>query len=239
LKFGKTLLMIFVAVDIAVALLFLPFREGFSQLQAYIENLGAVGPVLFALFYVAATVLLIPGSALTIASGTLFGLPMGFLVAFSGANLGALSAFLLARTHLREQVARWAESNGKFRSLDRAIGHQGFKIVLLSRLSPTLPFTVLNYLFGLTAVRPGAYVVANLLGMLPGGFLYVYLGVAARNALVGEVQGAAGVYPQILKYAGLLATIAVVVMVTRLARRALREAEQGENGSLMADRASS
>jgi uncharacterized membrane protein YdjX (TVP38/TMEM64 family) len=238
LKIGKTLLLIFVIVDIAVALLFLPFREWLLQFEAYVQDLGAVGPVVVILVYVAATVLLIPGSALTIASGALFGLPMGFLVAFTGANLGALSAFLLARTHLRTKVARWAEGNGKFRSLDRAIGDQGFKIVFLSRLSPALPFTVLNYLFGLTAVRPGAYVLANLLGMLPGGFLYVYLGVAAHDALAGDMHGAAGVYQQVIKYVGLLATLAVVVVVTRLARKALRAAEQTENGNLVAERAS-
>jgi uncharacterized membrane protein YdjX (TVP38/TMEM64 family) len=237
LKFGKTLLLIFVVVDVAIALLFLPFRQWFLQFEAYVQDLGAVGPVVVVLVYVAATVLLIPGSALTIASGTLFGLPMGFLVAFTGANMGALLAFLLARTRLRAKVARWAEGNGKFHSLDRAIGHQGFKVVFLSRLSPALPFTLLNYLFGLTAVRPGAYVLANLLGMLPGGFLYVYLGVTARDALAGDLHGTAGIYQQVVRYVGLLATLAVVVVVTRLARKALRAAEQGENDNLVAERA--
>jgi len=235
LKLGKTLLLIFVVVDVAVALWFLPFRAWFLQFESAVQDLGAVGPAVVVLVYVAATVLLIPGSALTIASGTLFGLPMGFLVAFTGANLGALSAFLLARTHLRAKVARWAEGNGTFRSLDRAIGHQGFKIVFLSRLSPAFPFAVLNYLLGLTAVRPGAYVLANLFGMLPGAFLYVYLGVAARDALAGDLHEAAGVYHQIVKYVGLVATVAVVVMVTRLARKALRAAEQSESGDPMAE----
>jgi uncharacterized membrane protein YdjX (TVP38/TMEM64 family) len=214
----------------------LPLREWFLQFEACVQALGAVGPVVMVLVYVAATVLLIPGSALTIASGTLFGLSLGFLVAFTGANLGAFSAFLLARTHWRAKVARWAEGNEKFRSLDRAIGHQGFAIVFLSRLSPALPFTALNYLFGLTAVRPGAYVLANLLGMMPGGFLYVYLGVVARDALGGEMNGAAGVYQHFVKYGGLLATVAVVAVVTRLARKALRAAEQSENGDLVAEK---
>jgi uncharacterized membrane protein YdjX (TVP38/TMEM64 family) len=229
LKFGKTLLMIFVIADIAVALMFLPFREWFGQLESYVQSLGAVAPLAVALVYIAATVLLIPGSALTIASGTLFGLRMGFLVVFTGANLGALCAFILARTYLREKVARWAEGNPKFRALDRAIGDQGFRMVFLLRLSPAFPFTLLNYLLGLTAVRPGAYVLANLLGMLPGAFLYVYIGAAARDALAGQVDGTVAFYQQIVKYLGLLATVAVVVIVTRLARKALREAEQLQN----------
>lgn len=238
MKLGKSLLLIFVVIDVAVALLFLPFRQWFLQFQSAVQSLGAVGPVVVVLVYVAATVLLVPGSAMTIASGTLFGLPMGFLVAFTGANLGALSAFLLARTHLRARVARWAEGNGKFRSLDRAIGHQGFRLVFLSRLSPAFPFAVLNYLLGLTAVRPGAYVLANLLGMVPGAFLYVYLGVAARDVIAADAYAAAGVYQQAMKYVGLFATLAVVVMVTQMARKALRAAEQGENSDPMAERVS-
>ena len=237
LRLGKTLLLIFVLVDVAAALLFLPLRQWFLQVEVYVQNLGAAGPAAMVLVYVVATVLLIPGSALTVASGTLFGLPVGFLVSVTGANLGALCAFLLARTHLRAAVARWAEGNGKFRALDRAIGQQGFKVVFLSRLSPAFPFTVLNYLLGLTAVRPGAYVLANLFGMLPGAFLYVYLGVAARDALAGDMRGAAGIYQQVVNYVGLLATLAVIVLVTRMARRALRAAEQTKNGDLMAERA--
>jgi uncharacterized membrane protein YdjX (TVP38/TMEM64 family) len=235
---GKTLLLIFIVVDVAVALLFLPFREWFLHFETYVQELGAVGPVVVVLVYVAATLLLIPGSALTIASGTLFGLPVGLLVALTGANLGALSAFLLARTRLRAKIALWAEESGKVRLLDRAIGAHGFKVVLLLRLSPAFPFTVLNYLLGLTAVRPGAYVLANLLGMLPGGLLYVYLGVAARDALAGDMRGGAGVYAQVVKYVGLLATLAVVAVITRIARKALRAAERNENSDLLAERAS-
>lgn len=229
MKSGKIFLVIFLIAGIAVAALFLPFREWFSQLEAYVRHLGAVGPLAVSAVYVAATVLLIPGSALTIASGTLFGMRTGLLVALTGANLGAICSFLLARTYLRDKVARWAAGNPKFLELDRAIGHQGFKMVLLSRLSPAFPFTWLNYLLGLTAVTPGAYVVANLLGMLPGAFLYVYIGAAARDALAGPADGSVAFYQQVVKYLGLLATVAVVVMVTRLARSALREAEQVEN----------
>lgn len=237
MRLGKILLLIFLLLDIAAGLLFLPLREWFVQFETYVKALGAIGPAVMVVVYVAATVLLIPGSALTIASGTLFGFSMGFLVAFAGANLGALAAFFLARTRLRARVARWADGNGRFRALDRAIGHEGFRVVVLSRLSPAFPFTVLNYLFGLTAVRPGAYLLANLLGMLPGGLLYVYLGVAARDALAGNAQEALGVYQQAMKYVGLLATLAVVFVVTRLARKALRAVEQAENGGLVAEKA--
>ncbi|HZD40446.1 MAG TPA: FAD-containing oxidoreductase [Terriglobales bacterium] len=234
MKFGKAVIAAALITAVALGFLLLPVRSWFMQLEAYVRSLGNAGPIAVALAYVVTTVLLIPGSAITIGSGTLFGLKTGFLVVLVGANLGALAAFLLARTFLRDKVARWAEGNPKFRSLDRAIGQQGFKMVLLTRLSPAFPFTLLNYFLGLTAVRTGPYVLANLVGMLPGIFLYVYIGAAARDALAGGMGAAADLYREILKYVGLLATIAVVVVVTRIARKALREAEQAEEGSTVA-----
>jgi pyruvate/2-oxoglutarate dehydrogenase complex dihydrolipoamide dehydrogenase (E3) component/uncharacterized membrane protein YdjX (TVP38/TMEM64 family) len=231
MKTAKFLILIVLVIAAVAALLSLPVREWFMQLEAYVQSLGAIGPVVVALAYVLCTVLFIPGSAITIGSGTLFGLKTGLLVVVVGANLGALCAFLLARTFLREKVARWAEGNPKFRSLDRAIGKQGFKVVLLTRLSPVFPFVLLNYFLGLTAIRTPAYILANLFGMLPATFLFVYIGAAARDAITGQMSSAVDFYQQILKYVGLLATVAVVIIVTRIARKALREAEQIQEGS--------
>src|SRR5438309_3956194 len=233
MKSGKSIVAIALILIIGVGFLFLPFREWFAALQIYVGHLGILGPVVVGLAYVVTTVLFIPGSALTIVAGSLFGLRTGFLVVVTGANLGALCAFLLARTFLREKVARWAEANPKFASLDRAIGRQGFKMAFLLRLSPAFPFTLLNYLLGLTAVSTRAYVAANLIGMLPGTFLYVYIGAAARDAIAGSTAGPVSILQQALKYLGLLATIAVVIIVTRIARRAIREAEQMEKGDLI------
>jgi len=227
---GKIVLLVALVIGVVVAFLFLPVREWFMNLEAYVKSLGTLGPILVALLYILCTVFVVPGSAITIGSGTLFGLKTGLFVAVIGANVGALCSFVLARTFLREKVARWADGNPKFRSLDQAIGKQGFKMVLLTRLSPVFPFVLLNYLLGLTAVRPRAYVLANLVGMLPATFLFVYIGAAARDAITGQMSATADFYRQILKYVGLLATIAVVVVVTRMARKALREAENAEAG---------
>lgn len=222
---GKTFLIAVTLVAASVGFLFLPLRAWFVQLQGGVGSLGAIGPVVVAVAYVAMTVLLIPGSALTIGAGSIFGLLVGALVVIVGANVGALCSFLLARTFLRKKVARWAEANPTFASLDRAIGQAGFKMVLLSRLSPAFPFTLLNYLLGLTTVRTGSYVLANLLGMLPGIFLYVYLGATAGEALTGGSARSVGLFQHTLHIVGLLATVAVVVIVTRLARKAIAETE--------------
>ena len=220
------------AIGVAVGLLLLPVRQWFMHFEGYVESLGALGPVVVVLLYIISTVFFIPGSALTVGAGTLFGLQTGLMVVVAGANLGALCSFLLARSFLRHKVAAWAAASPKFGSLDRSIGRQGFKMVLLTRLSPVFPFVLLNYFLGLTAVRVGAYVLASLIGMLPATFLFVYIGAAAREALAGT-NAAADFYQQVLEYVGLAATVAVVVVVTRIARRALREAEQAGEGSIV------
>ena len=234
MKRGKAVLLVGLLLTVGAGFLFLPVREWLTHLEGYVKSLGSIGPIAVAAAYVFTTVLLIPGSAITIAAGGLFGLKTGFLVVLVGANLGAFCSFLLARTFLRDKAARWAENNSRFRSLDRAIGREGFKVVFLSRLSPIFPFTLLNYFLGLTAVRTGSYTVATLFGMLPGIFLYVYIGAAARDALTGQIGASAGGLQQLLKVLGLVATIAVVVLVTRIARRALREAEPSEGVDLAA-----
>ena len=236
MKGGKISILVVLVLALAAGFLFLPIRQWFTEFEGYVRSLGAIGPVVVVLAYILCTVLFIPGSAITIGSGTLFGLTTGFIVVVLGANLGALCAFFLARGFLREKVATWAAANPKFRSLDQAIGRQGFKMVLLTRLSPAFPFVLLNYLLGLTAVRPGAYALANLLGMLPATFLFVYIGAAARDAIAGQMDVSAGVYQQILKYVGLAATVAVVVVVTRIARKALREAAPEQEGNAVKPR---
>jgi pyruvate/2-oxoglutarate dehydrogenase complex dihydrolipoamide dehydrogenase (E3) component/uncharacterized membrane protein YdjX (TVP38/TMEM64 family) len=230
MKLHKAVLVVALLASMVIVGLLLPVRAWFAEFEAYVHSLGAIGPVIYALGYVALTVLLFPASFVTLGAGTLFGLKTGLFVALVGANLGALCSFLLARTFLRQRVTHWTLSHPKFRFLDEAIGKQGFKMVLLCRLSPIFPFILLNYFLGLTAVRTAAYVLANLLGMLPAMFLFVYIGATARAAL--EVQPTAtDFYEQILKYVGLAATVLLVVVVTRLARKALREAEQAQEKS--------
>jgi uncharacterized membrane protein YdjX (TVP38/TMEM64 family) len=227
----RAFLVVLLLSAMAGSIFFLPIREWFSLFETYVYSLGAVAPIVYALGYAVLTVLLFPASIVTLAAGTLFGLKTGLLVVLVGANLGALCSFLLARTFLRERVIRWTASHPKFRFLDEAIGKQGFKMVLLCRLSPIFPFILLNYFLGLTAVRTVAYVCANLLGMVPAMFLFVYAGAAARATLESQPTGPADLYQQILKYVGLVATLVVFAAITRIARQALRDAERAQEGS--------
>lgn len=222
----KTIILILLLVAVAVGFLFLPIKAWMIASQLWIKSLGFIGPLVFVLLYVITTILFIPGSALTLAAGAIFGLWIGVVTVIAGSNLGALAAFLLARTKLREKVQLWAQSNPKFSALDRAIGANGFKMVLLTRLSPAFPFTLLNYFLGLTSVRTAPYVLANFLGMLPATFLYVYLGSLAGDTLTVTSNQGTNKFQLALKIMGLIATVLVVVFVTRIARKAIKETEQ-------------
>jgi uncharacterized membrane protein YdjX (TVP38/TMEM64 family) len=184
----------------------------------WLRHLGPWGPVLFVLIYIAATVLLIPGSILSLGAGALFGVIRGSLLISLASTLGATCAFLLGRYLARDWVAKKIESHSSFAGIDRAVSSEGWKIVFLTRLSPVLPFTLLNYAFGVTRVSLRAYVLASWLGMMPGTVMYVYLGSLAGEGFAGRQRSPA---EWALYVAGLLATVAVVALVTVKARRAL------------------
>jgi uncharacterized membrane protein YdjX (TVP38/TMEM64 family) len=187
-----------------------------------IARLGAWGPLLFAGLYVAATVLFLPGSILTFGAGAVFGLVRGFLIVSVSATLGATAAFLVGRYVARGLVARKVERHPRFRLIDEAVAREGWKIVALLRLSPVVPFNVLNYAFGLTRVPLRQYVLASWIGMMPGGLMYVYLGSIAGDLASAGLGRAQRTPAEWTLYAvGLAATIAVTIFVTRLARRAL------------------
>jgi uncharacterized membrane protein YdjX (TVP38/TMEM64 family) len=213
----------------AVVLLGRQLGGAIPQFIDWVHGLGAWGPIVFVAGYVLATVAFVPGSVLTLVGGAVFGLFWGVVYVFTGATLGAAAAFLVSRYLARPLVERRLRGNPRFERIDRAVGREGGKIVLLLRLSPALPFNLLNYALGLTRVRFRAYLVASV-GMLPGTLLYVYYGRLAGD--VASVLGGAGVERGVGYYAllgaGLVATIAVTLYVTRLARRALAEETGGE-----------
>lgn len=193
-------------------------RELLRESLGWIEQLGAWGQVLFVVIYIVATVLFIPGSALGLGAGALFGVMRGSLLVSLASTIGATCAFLLGRYLTRDWVAKKIEGNASFAAIDRAVAVEGWKIVLLTRLSPVFPFTLLNYAFGLTRVSLCDYVLASSVGMLPGTVMYVYLGSLARAGVADRQRSPA---EWAFYVVGLAATLAVVLFVTRIARRAL------------------
>ncbi len=184
----------------------------------WVEQLGPTGPVIYVLMYIAACVFFVPGSALTLGAGAIFGVVRGSIIVSIASTLGATAAFLIGRYVARDWIARKIEKNEKFKAIDQAVAREGWKIVGLTRLSPAFPFSLLNYAYGLTKVSLRDYVLASWIGMMPGTIMYVYLGSLARLGVDAQQTTTA---QTALKIVGLLATIAVTVYVTTIAKAAL------------------
>lgn len=193
-----------------------------AWLEAFVQAVAASGPAgmaAFVLVYAVVTVLALPGSVLTLGAGFAFGIGVGFGLVSLASTLGASAAFLIARHVGRERLARRFRGR-TFSAIDRAIEREGWKIVLLLRLSPLIPFNALNYLLGLTGIPFRQAVLASWIGMMPGTLLYVYLGALGR---AGVEQAGSGFDAgrTALLLAGLAATVGVAVLVGRRARQAL------------------
>lgn len=197
-----------------------PYAEQFA---AWVNGLGALGPLVFILGYAIATVAFIPGSVLTGAAGYFFGLAWGTLYTMIGATLGASAAFLIARYLARGAIERRIADDPRFAAIDKAVEREGFKIVALLRLSPVFPFNLLNYALGLTKVRFLHYFAASA-AMLPGTLLYVYYGATA-DSLTAASSGKTekGFWDWVVLALGMVITFIVSTYVARLAGRALRQ----------------
>jgi uncharacterized membrane protein YdjX (TVP38/TMEM64 family) len=213
---------------VVVVVLWLGGRQAAAflpQFAAWVDTLGPLGPAVFIAGYAVGTVLLVPGSWLTLVAGAIFGLGGGVLYVMAGATLGATLAFLAARHVVRDLVARRLADDPRVAAVDRAVAAQGRRVVFLLRLSPLVPFNLLNYALGLSRVRLADYVVGSV-GMLPGVLLYVYTGKVAGDlaSVAAGVAPARGPAWYATLALGLAATIAVTVLVTRVARAALADA---------------
>ena len=189
-------------------------------LQHFIEYVRAAGPIgylLYILGYVVCCVALVPALALTIAAGAIFGFARGSLIVLVGATAGACAAFLLGRTVLRRHVERRVASNPKMAAVDRAIAHEGTKIMLLMRLSGFPPFTWINYALGLTGVKFVPYLLTTFFGIIPGTLAFTWAGAVGIEAARGGGH-----------YGGLIITaigaVLVILYVGRIAANAIRRA---------------
>jgi uncharacterized membrane protein YdjX (TVP38/TMEM64 family) len=222
---ARLVVLIVIVIGLFLAMRFLPVQQWLRSFSDWVGEMGAVGILIFIVVYAIATVLMAPGSILTIGAGFAFGLWKGFLAVSAAATLGAALAFLVARFIAREKIEAVAQRNKKFRNLDSAIGKQGAKLIFLLRLSPVIPFNLSNYFYGLTAVRFWPYVLASWIGMMPGTFLYVYIGTAGKAAVAATAGGEAVKHSwQYWTFlgVGLAATIIVTIWVTKIARDALK-----------------
>ncbi len=194
------------------------------QILLWVDQLGSWAPAAFVVVYVVSALLFVPGSILTMGAGALFDLLPATLLVLLGANIAATSAFSIGRTLARDWVARKLDAHPRWKRVDAAIADEGWKMVLLLRLSPFLPFALLNYSLGLTRVALRHFFLASLFGMIPGTFLFVYIGSVAGSLL--EIKGRhrpKTKWEWMFYVFGFCATLGVSLYIARIARRALRD----------------
>jgi uncharacterized membrane protein YdjX (TVP38/TMEM64 family) len=229
-RFPPSLKFLFISILVIILIVVLKYFNLQELLQTSLNQvkiLGWIAPIAFIIIYNLATLLFVPGSILTMKGGCLFGVFWGSVYVVIAAILGATWAFLIGRYLSRDWVSRQIGKNPKFQAIDAAVAKQGWKIVLLTRLSPIFPFNLLNYLFGVTQVSLKDYILGSI-GMVPGSVMYVYIGSLVGDlAMVGTPNQPMTLEAQILQWVirilGLIATITVTVYVSRLAKKAIKD----------------
>ncbi|XP_010255885.1 PREDICTED: uncharacterized protein LOC104596428 [Nelumbo nucifera] len=189
------------------------------------HNLGPWGPLVLAVAYIPLTVLAVPASVLTLGGGYLFGLPIGFIADSIGATIGATAAFLLGRTIGRSYVISKLKDYPQFQAVAIAIQRSGFKIVLLLRLVPLLPFNMLNYLLSVTPVSIWEYMLASWLGMMPITLALVYVGTTLKDLSdVTHGWDEVSTTHWVVIALGLVISVVLMVAVTKVAKASLDKA---------------
>ncbi len=208
-----------VAVAVVAAGLWLsPWREALGALAAWARDAGVAGPATFAAAYVTGSVLALPVWPLTVVAGVAYGAVVGFAVALPCGTVGATVAFLAGRTLFRGVVARRLARDPRLVAMDEAVSRRGALLVFLLRLSPLAPYNVVNYALAASRIRTVPFAAASFLGMAPITFAWAWAG-----ATFGGLKGLSGRPPpgpveQGLRWAGLAATVAVVIVLGRMAK---------------------
>ncbi|MEM1171552.1 MAG: TVP38/TMEM64 family protein [Cyanobacteria bacterium P01_H01_bin.35] len=226
-KIGKFILLFILVISLIITGKYFNLPEVLRNTLIWVESLGFWSPITFIIIYNLATLLLIPGSVLTLGGGVIFGVFWGSIYVFLASTLGATIAFLIGRYISRDWVYQQLSQHPKFKAIDIAVGNEGFKIVFLTRLCPLFPFNFLNYAFGVMQVSLKDYILGSL-GMIPATVMYVYLGsLICDIALIGTSQEPTSftieITKWIIKIVGLIATIVVTIYVTRLAKKAFEQ----------------
>jgi uncharacterized membrane protein YdjX (TVP38/TMEM64 family) len=190
-----------------------------AQLRSFIDQLGPLGMLVYGGIYMAATVAMIPGAAITVIAGTLFGSIWGVALVSISSTLGASISFLLARYFARDSIADWLSDNRAFKRLDKLTEVHGPIIVALTRLVPLFPFNILNYGFGLTRVRFIDFLFWSWLCMLPGTAMYV----VGADTVTRAIQNRQIPWPFVI---ALTVIIAILAAVVKIASRLMREKQQ-------------
>ena len=200
-----------------------PLREILATVQQRVMSWGVWSAICYPILYACCNVLLLPGGILSIGGGFFFGLWWGFLIVLIGNVAGAAISFLIGRTIGRRWLQRRLERSNSLHALEPAVEREGWKLILLSQLHPLFPSSLMNYLYGLTKIRFRTCMIWIAIGQAPGLFLYAYLGTLGQ---LGLRLARGQTHPRMYEYwvwgGGLLISLAILVLMGRIALRVLR-----------------
>lgn len=178
-----------VAVGILLACRFGAFDlltvDNIDRMDRWFDDLGIWAPVVFILLWVAAAVFFLPGLPISIAGGLIFGAVWGTVYTTIGANLGAAAAFLIGRYLARDMVEGQIENNASLVKIDEGVRRHGWRMLMITRLVPVFPFNIQNYVYGLTDIGLGTYVLVSLVCMVPGTVAYNFAAGSVRTGDLG------------------------------------------------------
>jgi uncharacterized membrane protein YdjX (TVP38/TMEM64 family) len=177
--------------------------ENIMNLKAWIDSLGALGPVAYILLFIAACLFFLPGLPIALLGGLAFGPILGATWASIGSTLGATAAFLVARYVAREMVEGWAQSNPVFKKIDDGVAAQGWRMLMITRLVPLFPFNIQNYAYGLTKIGLPTYFLVSWICMLPGAIAFTFMG--------GSIVSGQGDLGKTFMYLGIGAVVFVII----------------------------
>jgi uncharacterized membrane protein YdjX (TVP38/TMEM64 family) len=190
----------------------------------FIQGEGWLGWLIFIALYALCCLIFVPGSLLTVGAGAVYGFWGGVLLVLAGNGLGSLASLLITRYLLHGWAAKKVAQNPKLRALEDAVKHDGWKMVFLTRLSPVMPFSLINYALGLTNISALNFLLATELGAVPATCLYVYAGKLIGNlALIGPEIRQHRPLEWVIQGGGLIFTIAITIYATRVATKALHK----------------
>lgn len=212
--FWRSFAIVVLILCVIIALRYLGIGEKLGDLRQWIQKFGSLAPLVYVLIYIIAVVAALPGAAITIAGGALFGSVTGVILVSIGSTIGASLAFIIARYVARNAIVRRLSGNETFQKLDRMTEEHGAIIVAITRLVPIFPFNLLNYGFGLTRIHFWTYVFWSWLCMIPGTILYV----VGTDAVVSGVSQGNVPWPLV---AALVAAGVVLFLLVKFARRRL------------------
>jgi len=193
-----------------------------------VKHLGIWGNVILVGCYIIISFPVAVGyTAVGLACGFLYGPFWGVLTTFIGAQvLGSSISFWLCGSLCKEWVEKKVKENKKADAILKAVRKNGFKIIIMSRLTP-VPFGIQNALFGVSGIRFYSYIIATWIGMLPEAFLWCYFGSKARE--INDVlhgQENFGAWQKVILAVEVISATLLVTVLGFLGRRAMRKAIQ-------------